>query len=544
MAPCNSALRSTWAGLTALAGLATTSGATPPQCPTALEREVFTAPDGAASRAFGGSVALDGATLVVGADGENQVPPGGAAYVYARSGAAWSLQSELQPAAPVQGFGYDVDVSGSTVAVGSPFEAPLGAVHVYVRVGSQWTLQTTIVPPGPTGPNSFGRAVALDGDTLAVGSPSAGSCCPFPGEVSVFVRAGSVWSFQQTLSGPVGTSGFGSVLDVAGSHLAAAIPSPVPFDLPGFIETYERSGSTWTSSGQIFSGATNSDGFGRSLELDGDRLALGLRGSSNVPEGAQVFHWLGTQWSLERVFSPIAGTQMEYGWSVAIDGDRLAVGAIYDDESGVAGGSVHLYENPGTGWQPLGEVFAALPSDQALFGEAVALSGTTLAVGAPSEDTLAADSGAAYAFAVLAPPASYCTAQVNSLGCLPKIEFLGTPSASSTSFFFVTAVQVLNQKSAILFYGLDGQLAAPFQGGTLCVRPPLVRTPVQNSGGSAGGGDCSGSLAFEFNAWTQSGTDPRLAAGVSVDCQYWSRDPQAGSTVNLTDALEFVICPR
>jgi hypothetical protein len=92
------------------------------------------------------------------------------------------------------------------------------------------------------------------------------------------------------------------------------------------------------------------------------------------------------------------------------------------------------------------------------------------------------------------------------------------------------------------FYGFLPN-AVPFQGGVLCVKPPTVRTAVQNSGGSPGGSDCTGTFALDSNARIQGGVDPQLVAGQGVFGQYWSRDPMSPSTTSLTDASNFLINP-
>ena len=137
------------------------------------------------------------------------------------------------------------------------------------------------------------------------------------------------------------------------------------------------------------------------------------------------------------------------------------------------------------------------------------------------------------------PPQSYCTAKVNSLGCLPSVASSGWPSLSSDLPFVVTAHSILNLKNGLAFYG-SLAVAAPFQGGTLCVAQPK-RTPLQASGGSTGGSDCTGVFSYDFNARIRSGVDPALVPGASVRCQYWSRDPAASFGTNTTDALAFVI---
>jgi Tol biopolymer transport system component len=141
---------------------------------------------------------------------------------------------------------------------------------------------------------------------------------------------------------------------------------------------------------------------------------------------------------------------------------------------------------------------------------------------------------------------TYCTAKVNSQGCTPAIGWSGTPSASAGSGFFVNAAQVLNQKAGLLAYSTTGPAAAPFQGGTLCLKAPVRRTPGQLSGGSPSPAvDCSGSFSFDFNVRIASGIDPALTLGAGVWCQYYSRDPgfPAPNNTSLTRGLEFTILP-
>ncbi|MCY2958870.1 MAG: hypothetical protein NTY35_01800 [Planctomycetota bacterium] len=140
-------------------------------------------------------------------------------------------------------------------------------------------------------------------------------------------------------------------------------------------------------------------------------------------------------------------------------------------------------------------------------------------------------------------PAVYCNAKVNSLGCTPQISSLGVPSASSGAGFLIQGSNVRNLQNGILFYGTSGRASTPFLGGTLCVQAPLRRTAIQNSGGSVGTANCTGIYHFDFNAWIASGADPMLVAGVTVNCQFYSRDPAfpPPNNIGLTDALEFTI---
>lgn len=183
-------------------------------------------------------------------------------------------------------------------------------------------------------------------------------------------------------------------------------------------------------------------------------------------------------------------------------------------------------EQPGGGLHLTTPINATFPFDDPATGT----SGTLTIVG-----TLVADW-------TCPTPASYCTAKVNSLGCTPAIGSMGQPSFSSAAPFTIDAGMVLNRRSGIMFYGY-GQQATPFQGGTMCVTAPVKRTPVQDSGGSMVGNDCTGVFTFEMNGRIQSGVDGGLVPGAEVFAQFWSRDPQSPGTTNLTDALAFTVCP-
>ena len=140
-------------------------------------------------------------------------------------------------------------------------------------------------------------------------------------------------------------------------------------------------------------------------------------------------------------------------------------------------------------------------------------------------------------------PTFFCVGKLNTLACLPFIGASGSPSASLTQPFNLTATKIRNNKNGLFFYGLNGPAALPFQGGTLCVSPPLKRTTIMNSQGAVGVDDCSGTYSFDFNAWMQGSNDLNLEVGHEVNGQFWSRDPGSSFGVSLTNGVRFAICP-
>jgi hypothetical protein len=162
-----------------------------------------------------------------------------------------------------------------------------------------------------------------------------------------------------------------------------------------------------------------------------------------------------------------------------------------------------------------------------------------------TDGAMASNGGDVYALLVPGIPFAtlYGTAKVNSLGCAPQITFAGVPSVSGPDPFTLRASNMLNNETGLFFYSLSGSNSVPFKGGTLCARSPLQRTPLASSGGNPAPSDCSGVLAFDFNAWVRSGSDSRLGAGQSVWGQFWSHDLQASFHVGLTAGVGFVLGP-
>jgi hypothetical protein len=144
---------------------------------------------------------------------------------------------------------------------------------------------------------------------------------------------------------------------------------------------------------------------------------------------------------------------------------------------------------------------------------------------------------------------AYCTPKTNTLGCVPFVGASGAASATATSGFVITCSQVRNNKNGLLFYGFNGRTGVPFQGGTFCVQPPVVRSLLINSGGNpVPADDCSGVFSMDMNAFASGNLGgspwPTLTVvGTVVDCQWWGRDPGAVGNTSLSNGLEYAVCP-
>lgn len=138
----------------------------------------------------------------------------GAAYVFVRDGTQWQQQAKLVAPDPLAaGFGVSVSVFGDRIVVGAPATTVAGhpvqgAAYVYVRDGAGWTLEDTLVEAAGTEFNLFGMSVMMAGDSIVVGAPyTAVDGQMMRGRAHVFTREGAVWSEQESLTPDDGAQG-------------------------------------------------------------------------------------------------------------------------------------------------------------------------------------------------------------------------------------------------------------------------------------------------------------------------------------------------
>ena len=137
---------------------------------TWTQQAILTAADGVAGDNFGSAVALDGDTALIGAPGPLNAG-GGAAYVFVRSGSTWTQQAKLtgdNDGGYFNIFDHSVAISGDTVVIGAFQQATNQAdAYVFVRSGSAWTQQAVLSAGG-----TFGTSVSVSGDTVVLGQAS------------------------------------------------------------------------------------------------------------------------------------------------------------------------------------------------------------------------------------------------------------------------------------------------------------------------------------------------------------------------------------
>lgn len=382
---------------------------------------------------FGNSVAIDGDTLVVGAH-EKTTEDGvsaGAVYVFERNEGGpnnWGqvIVLHASDADDNDYFGRSVAIDGDTIVVGADganIELPedntifsAGAAYVFERseVGSTWAEAAVLHADDADEYDSFGWAVAIDGDTLIVGaknedgeSGSTSGC----GAAYVFDRdegSPTDWDQVDTLhaSDAEASDSFGWSVDISGSTLVvSAIDEDTQGPNSGAIYVFERT-SSWDEVDILY--AEGDDDFVE-VAIDGDTLVVGAKSSTQGDgSGAAYVFERNVTWSQDDIlYASNASANDRFGSSVAISGDTIVVGAIYEDgETGILtfdGGAAYVFERSELEtWDEVDILRASDAEADDELGNSVAVSGNTIAVGAKREDgepdDQIDDSGAVYVF--------------------------------------------------------------------------------------------------------------------------------------------------
>jgi FG-GAP repeat len=252
----------------------------------------------------------------------------------------------------------------------------------------QWEFEASV--PG----TYLGDSVALSGTTAVVGAQGENS---FTGAAYVFVTDGATWTQQARLAASDGTSDsdFGWSVAMSGNTVVVGAPH-APLVLgqrghAGAAYVFARSGTTWSQQAKLTaSDASTGSDFGRSVAIDRGTVVVGEDEKGAYLIGAAyVFVRSHGLWSQQAQLTPsdTSGT-ITFGFSVAVSGATVAVGAPNE-------GTAYVFAFDGTTWLRQAELGPSAGATGTHFGASVAISGTTMAVGAPLESS---NAGAVYAF--------------------------------------------------------------------------------------------------------------------------------------------------
>jgi len=323
----------------------------------------ITATDGAAGDRFGSGLAAQGDTLVVGASHHNGVR--GAAYVCEKYDEGWVLATKLSASDGIEydSFGYSVAIDGDVIVVGAvgnnEGQGADGFAYVFERNNDEWPEQETqkLIASDGNPLDQFGVSVAIQGDVIVVGAKGHKDMMTTSGSAYIFEKEGDLW--QETL------------------------------------EIYPS---------EPWGGNT----FGISVAIDDDTIVVGgatANGKEQFCGGAFIYEKKDNLWpqvETAKVIADDGHTHDHFGWSVAVDGTTVVVGARAADAEMVQdSGAAYVFEKEGGPWVQKAKLRAATLSKSGNTGITVAIRGDIIGAGATSsknEEMMDIVTGAAYLF--------------------------------------------------------------------------------------------------------------------------------------------------
>ncbi len=348
------------------------------------------------------------------------------------------LDSQHTAVTPASGGFYGtavaMDASGMWMAVGQPGPAATsaGQVEIYRYSAGAWSFVQTITATNAEVGDAFGTSLSFAGTVsmtaggrLLVGAPledgDATSTATTPNNFAV--DAGAVYVFElNTTSGQweqvayikasdaAAGAQFGWSVDMDLSRLVVGADARAAGATVAAGAVYvfeETTAGTWTEQAILTAGTAVANAeLGESVVIDGDTIAAAAyKDDVNATTAAgRVYVWVfdpvaGT-WGLEATLSAqTPSTNARYGSGLALEGDRLVIGAKWaDPATGVDAGEVEFWTRSAGVWNRQQVLQGAVAGDE--FGSSVALQGSLMMVGAPASLPGTTTAGAAYVYAL------------------------------------------------------------------------------------------------------------------------------------------------
>ena len=332
---------------------------------------------------FDYSEVVSGTTAVVGAP--NQAKSAGRAYVFARTVTGWQQVAELKGSDTVAGdhFGGSVAISGTTIVVGAPgYAKSAGRAYVFARTVTRWQQVDELKGSGAVANGYFGGSVAISGTTVVVGAPGYAKSA---GRAYVFTKAGASWKQAAKLkgSGAVANGYFGGSVAISGTTVVVGAPGYAKS--AGRAYVFTKAGASWKQVDELKgSGIDARDYFGYSVAISGTTAVVGAPGYAKSAGRAYVFTQAGASW---KQVDELKGSGIDardyFGYSVAISGTTAVVGAPGHAKSA---GREYVFTKAGASWKQAAELKGSGAVANGYFGGSVAISGTTITV-APTTTT-------------------------------------------------------------------------------------------------------------------------------------------------------------
>ncbi|MFK8013796.1 MAG: FG-GAP repeat protein [Marinicellaceae bacterium] len=316
---------------------------------------------------FGRSMSLKENRAIIGADSDDENGnSSGAAYIFEKTPDGWIETAKLIANDGDEGdlFGRSVSLSGNTALVGAVFEqdvpdaGSIGSAYIFNFEDKIWSQATKLQADDETPGNRFGENVSLSGDRALISATGDNENI---GAVYVFDLVDGMWQQSAKLTAPVpdNTDSFGRSISLIGDRAVVGSngDGATIGDNTGAVFVYDLIDGVWTESEKLIADdGQDGDQFGASVSLDEDRILVGATGFDNPTPGSTC------------PFVPFMGAAYVFDLE---NNSWIQTAKIFDEEEGC-------------GFD--------------VFGESVSLYGDQAVIGADGVGDLGISAGAAYLF--------------------------------------------------------------------------------------------------------------------------------------------------
>lgn len=293
-------------------------------------------------------------------------------------------------------------------------QASIAAAIARDNPSANWAQLAELTPSVRQNQDWFGISIAISGNTVVVGAFDSNT--EQFGSVYVFVKPTGGWAnMTQTakLTSSDNGQGFGISVAISGNTIVVGAANPSNFSNqaagPGAAYVFVKPANGWTDATEnaklTASDGVNGDAFGNSVAINGNTVAVGAifandSQGDNFAGKAYVFVKPSSGWSgglnqTAELTATDSGLLSYMGCSVAVSGNTVVTGSYGQNNFQ---GSAYVFVEPAGGWTNMTQTAELTTSNgkaSDFFGFSVSISGNTVVAGAPSA---ANTYGAAYIY--------------------------------------------------------------------------------------------------------------------------------------------------
>ena len=369
---------------------------------------ILTASNAAIDDEFGSSVSISGDVIIVGApNSDASGGNSGSAYIFEKPPTGWEDMTETAIIAASETdfgdyFGASVSVSGDVIVVGADYMASDGAAYVFEKPSSGgWVTTSThtakLISSDIGYGDHFGYAVSISGEVIVVGVPYDDDGGNGSGSAYVFEMPSLGWgdmteTAKLLASDDDAGDNFGKSVCISGTTIVIGVLGK-DYDR-GAAYVFEKPTGSWINATETAkltaSDRSGGDNFGSSVSISSDIIVVGAIYDNSDKGSAYVFEKPSGSWSTAtetaKITASDAANDEQFGASVSISGERIAIGANRDDDHGDWSGSAYIFNKPLGSWASGTETAKLYPrkynsTKDLKMGGAVAIEGNIAVIG-------------------------------------------------------------------------------------------------------------------------------------------------------------------